>query len=79
MNAQIATGRAVNSFSSCPNFEAKHFLNFSILDISLTSFREVKVFPAFLHSVAKTPLQPTKPLSHKPRKSATTHAECNSR
>lgn len=33
-------------------------------------------FPPF--TVAKTPLQPTKLLSHKPRKSATMHAERNS-
>lgn len=35
MNTQITTGPAVNSFSSCPNFEAKHFLNFSIPDVPL--------------------------------------------
>lgn len=35
MNTQITTGPAANSFPSCPNSEAKHFLNFSIPDVPL--------------------------------------------
>lgn len=50
MNTQITTGPAVNSFSSCPNFEAKHFLNFSIPDVPLALSGKPGCLPPSLHS-----------------------------
>lgn len=50
MNTQITTGPAVNSFSSCPNFEAKHFLNSSIPDVPLALTGKPACLLLSLHS-----------------------------